>query len=174
MAADKLLTGIGVIAVGCPGAPASTAPGGTLGPSSSGRTAAGGEGRTRFASDLGLSAMLPAGPLSKTFSGEMLSSRQPFSASPSDSSSELLPVTAKIAMRRSGPITTPVSLTSRSGGSASSAEDGTSRRDCAGLSSGSASCPISGAAGSVFAGGERASSEGLSLLRTCPQSNAGL
>ena len=59
--------------------------------------------------------MLPAGPLSTTPSGEMLSSRQPFSASPSDSTRELVPVTAKIAMRKSGPITTPVSLTSRNG-----------------------------------------------------------
>src|SRR6516164_8848997 len=42
----------------------------------------------------------------------MLSSRQPFSVSPSDSTRELVPVTAKIAMRKSGPITTPVSRTS--------------------------------------------------------------
>ena len=59
--------------------------------------------------------MLPAGPLSMTAFGEMLSSRQPFSVSPSDSTRELVPVTAKIAMRTSGPITTPVSLTSRNG-----------------------------------------------------------
>src|SRR6516162_845492 len=56
--------------------------------------------------------MLPAGPLSMTTFGEMLSSRQPFSVSPSDSTRELVPVTAKIAMRKSGPITTPVSRTS--------------------------------------------------------------
>ena len=70
--------------------------------------------------------MLPAGPLSMTAFGEMLSSCQPFSVSPSDSTRELVPVTAKIAMRKSGPITTPVSLTSRNGESASSAEDGVS------------------------------------------------
>jgi hypothetical protein len=39
-----------------------------------------------------------------------------------------VPVTAKIAMRKSGPITTPVSLTSRNGESASLAEDGVSWR----------------------------------------------
>src|SRR6202030_992601 len=73
--------------------------------------------------------------------------RQPFSVSPSDSTRELVPVTAKIAMRKSGPITTPVSLTSRNGESASLAEDGVSL----------ASLPISGAAGSASAGGKRAS-----------------
>ena len=129
------------MAVSCPGAPASSAPGGTLGSSSLGRTATGGGGRTRFASGLGSSFMVPAGPLSKTFPGEMRSSRQSFSVSPSDSTSGLVPDTAKIAMRRSGPITTPVSLTSRSGELASSAEDGT---------------------------GKRASNEGLSLLGTRP------
>ena len=72
--------------------------------------------------------MLPAGPLSTTPSGEMLSSRQPFSASPCDSTRELVPVTAKIAMRKSGPITTPVSLTSRNGELASLAEDAVSGR----------------------------------------------
>ena len=87
--------------------------------------------------------MLPAGPLSMTTFGEMLSSRQPFSVSPSDSTRELVPVTAKIAMRKSGPITTPVSLTSRNGESASLAEDGVSV----------ASLRISGAAGSTSAGG---------------------
>jgi len=97
--------------------------------------------------------MLPAGPLSMTPSGEMLSSRQPFSASPSDSTRELVPVTAKIAMRKSGPITTPVSLTSRNGESASLAEDAVSGRRCVGLNSGSASFRIS-------AGGKRAAGEG--------------
>jgi hypothetical protein len=106
--------------------------------------------------------MLPAGPLSTTPSGEMLSSRQPFSASPSDSTRELVPVTAKIAMRKSGPITTPVSLTSRNGESASLAEDAVSGRRCVGLNSGSASFRISGAAGS--AGGKRAPGEGRWLL----------
>jgi hypothetical protein len=115
------------MAVSCPGAPASSAPGGTLGSSSLGRTATGGGGRTRFASGLGSSFMVPAGPLSKTFPGEMRSSRQSFSVSPSDSTSGLVPDTAKIAMRRSGPITTPVSLTSRSG-VASSAKEGTGKR----------------------------------------------
>ena len=101
--------------------------------------------------------MLPAGPLSTTPSGEMLSSRQPFSASPSDSTRELVPVTAKIAMRKSGPITTPVSLTSRNGESASLAEDAVSGRRCVGLNSGSASFRIS-------AGGKRAPGEGRWLL----------
>jgi hypothetical protein len=151
MAADKLPAGIGVVAVGSPGAPASSAPGGTLGSSLSDRTASGRVGRTRFASSLGSSFMVPAGPLSKTSPGKMRSSRQSFSVSPSDSTSELVPDTAKIALRRSGPITTPVSLTSRSGELASSAEDG-----------------ISGAVGSVFAGGKRASNGGLSLLRIRP------
>jgi hypothetical protein len=142
------------MAVGCPGTPAGSAPGGTPGSSSPGGTATGRGGRTRFASNRGSSFMVPAGPLSKTFPGEMRSSRQSFSVSPSDSTRELVPDTAKIAMRRSGPITTPVSLTSRSGDLASPAEDGTSGR--------------SGAAGSVFAGGKRASNEGLSLLRIRP------
>ena len=97
--------------------------------------------------------MLPAGPLSTTPSGEMLSSRQPFSASPSDSTRELVPVTAKIAMRKSGPITTPVSLTSRNGESASLAEDAVSGRRCVGLNSRSGSFRISGAGGSISAGG---------------------
>ena len=95
--------------------------------------------------------MLPAGPLSMTAFGETLSSRHPFSVSPSDSTRELVPVTAKIAMRKSGPITTPVSLTSRNGESASSAEDGVSL----------ASLRISGAAGSASAGGKRAPVKGL-------------
>ena len=156
------------MAVGCPGTPASSAPGGTPGSSSPGGTATGRGGRTRFASSRGSSFMLPAGPLSKTFPGEMRSSCQSFSVSPSDSTRELVPDTAKIAMRRSGPITTPVSLTSRSGDLASPAEDGTSGRGCMGLNSGSASFRISGAAGLVFAGGKRASNEGLSLLRIRP------
>ena len=104
--------------------------------------------------------MLPAGPLSTTPSGEMLPSRQPFSASPSDSTRELVPVTAKIAMRKFGPITTPVSLTSRNGEAASLAEDAVSGRRCVGLNSGSASFRISGAAGSIFAGGKWAPGEG--------------
>ena len=108
--------------------------------------------------------MLPAGPLSMTPSGEMLSSRQPFSASPSDSTRELVPVTAKIAMRKSGPITTPVSLTSRNGKSASLAEDAVSGRRCVGLNSGSASLRISGAAGSISAGGKRDPGKGRWLV----------
>src|SRR5215469_15010396 len=98
--------------------------------------------------------MLPAGPLSMTTFGEMLSSRQPFSVSPSDSTRELVPVTAKIAMRKFGPITTPVSLTSRNGESASLAEDGVSL----------ASLRISGATSSTSAGGKRASGKGRWLL----------
>ena len=98
--------------------------------------------------------MLPAGPLSMTAFGEMLSSRQPFSVSPSDSTRELVPVTAKIAMRKSGPITTPVSLTSHNGESASLAEAGVSL----------ASLRISGAAGSTSAGGKRASGKGRWLV----------
>ena len=108
--------------------------------------------------------MLPAGPLSMTAFGEMPSSRQPFSVSPSDRTRELVPVTAKIAMRKSGPITTPVSLTSRNGESASLAEDAVSGRRCVGLNSGSASFRISGAAGSISAGGKRASGKGRLLL----------
>ena len=108
--------------------------------------------------------MLPAGPLSTTRSGEMLSSCQPFSASPSDSTRELVPVTAKIAMRTSGPITMPVSLTSRSSESASLAEDAVFGWRCVGLNSGSASFRISGAAGSISAGGKRAPGEGWWLL----------
>jgi hypothetical protein len=138
-----------------------------LGSNSPGRTASGGA-RTRFASGLGSSVMLPAGPVSETFPGEIRSSRQSFSVWPSDSTTGLVPDTAKIAMRRSGPITTPVSLTSRSNELASSVEDGASGSRFLGLNSGSASFRISGAAGSVFAGGERASNEGLSLLRIRP------
>ncbi len=108
--------------------------------------------------------MLPAGPLSMTPSGEMLSSRQPFSALPSDSTRELAPVTAKIAMRKSGPIMTPVSLTSGNGESASLAEDLASGRRCVGLNSGSASFRISGAAGSFSADAKRAPGEGRWLM----------
>jgi hypothetical protein len=108
--------------------------------------------------------MLPAGPLSTTPSGEMLSSRQPFSASPSDSTRELVLVTAKIAMRKSGPITTPASLTPRNGESASSAEDVVSGRRCVGLNGGSASFRISGVAGSISAGGKWTPGEGRWLL----------
>jgi hypothetical protein len=97
--------------------------------------------------------MLPAGPLSMTTFGEMLSNRQPSSVSPSDSTRELVPVTAKIAKRKSGPITTPVSLTSRNGESVSLAEDGVSL----------ASLRISGAADSTSAGG-KASGKGRWLL----------
>ena len=57
-------------------------------------------------------------------------------------------------MRKSGPITTPVSLTSRNGKSASLAEDGVSL----------ASLRIFGAAGSTSAGGKRASGKGRWLL----------
>jgi hypothetical protein len=46
-------------------------------------TVTGGDGGTKFASGRGLSTMSPAEPLSTTPSREMLSSRQPFSASPS-------------------------------------------------------------------------------------------
>jgi hypothetical protein len=108
--------------------------------------------------------MLPGGPSSTTPFGEMLSSRQPFSVSPSDSSRESVPVTAKIAMRKFGPITTPVSLTSRNREAALLAEDAAFARRCVGLNSGSVSFRISGAAGSIFAGGKRAPSEGRWLL----------
>ena len=94
--------------------------------------------------------MLPEGPLNTTLRGEMLSSHQPFSASPSDSTSELVPVTAKIAMRKSGPITIPVSLTSRK--FASLAEDGGSGLRCVRLDSGSANFRMSGAVGLISAG----------------------
>ena len=91
--------------------------------------------------------MLPAGPLSTTPCDEMLSSRQPFSVLPSDSTRELAPVKAKIAMRKCGPITTPVSLTPRNNEAASPAEDAVAERRGTGLNSGSASFGISGAAG---------------------------
>lgn len=107
--------------------------------------------------------MLPGGPPSTTPSGEMLSSRQPFSAPPTDSTRELAPVTAKIAMRKSGPITTPLSLTSRNSESASLAEDAVSGRRCVGRDSGSASFRISGAAGSISVDGKPAPGEGLRL-----------
>ena len=74
--------------------------------------AAGGAGRTKFASGFGLSVIVTPGPLSKTPCGEMLSTRQSFSASPSDRTTDFAPFTAKIAMRRSGSITMPLSLTS--------------------------------------------------------------
>jgi hypothetical protein len=108
--------------------------------------------------------MLPAGPLSATPFGEILSSRQPFNASPSDSTRELVPATAKMATRKSGPITTPVSLTSRNGESASLAEDAVSGRRSVGLNSGSASFRISGAAGLISSVGNRAPGEGRWLL----------
>jgi hypothetical protein len=75
-----------------------------------------------------------------------------------------VPVTAKTAMRKSGPITTPVSLTSRNGESASLAEDAVSGRRCVGLNSGSASFRISGAADLISGDGKRAPGEGRWLL----------
>jgi hypothetical protein len=108
--------------------------------------------------------MLPAGPLNTTASGEMLSRRQPFSISPSDSARELAPVTAKIAMRKFGPVTTPVSLTSRNSESASLAEEAVSGRRCVGLTRGSAGFRISGAADAISADGKRAPGEGRWLL----------
>ena len=107
--------------------------------------------------------MLPAGPLSATPFGEILSSRQPLNASPSDSTRELVPATAKMATRKSGPITTPVSLTSRNGESASLAEDAVSGRSV-GLNSGSASFRISGAAGLISSVGNRVPGEGRWLV----------
>jgi hypothetical protein len=107
--------------------------------------------------------MLPAGPLSATPFGEILSSRQPLNASPSDSTRELVPATAKMATRKSGPITTPVSLTSRNGESASLAEDAVSGRSV-GLNSGSASFRISGAAGLISSVGNGAPGEGRWLV----------
>jgi hypothetical protein len=104
--------------------------------------------------------MLPAGPLSTTPFGEILSSRQPFNASPSESTRELVPAAAKMATRKSGPITTPVSLTPRNGESASLAEDSVSGRRSVGLNSGSASFRISGAAGLISSGANRAPGEG--------------
>ena len=104
--------------------------------------------------------MLPAGPLSATPFGEILSSRQPLNASPSDSTRELAPATAKMATRKSGPITTPVSLTSRNGESVSLAEDAVSEGRCVEFNSGSASFRIPGAASLISAGGERVPGEG--------------
>ena len=124
---------------------------------------AGGAGRTRFASGLGLSVMAPAGPLSETFCGEMLSIRQSFSTSPSDRTTDFVPFTAKIAMRRSCSITTPLSLTS--GGRVSPAlfEDAASGGRCVGPSRGSAISPVCAPA-SISVAGELRSNKGLSLL----------
>ena len=108
--------------------------------------------------------MLPAGPLSTTPFGEILSSRQPFSTWPSDSTREFAPVTAKIAMRKSRPMTTPVSLTSCKAESASLAEDAVSGRRCVGLNNGLAAFRISGAASSISTGGRRVPGDGRRLL----------
>lgn len=109
--------------------------------------------------------MLPAGPLSKTVCGEILSSRQSFSASPSASTRDLLPGTAKMAMRKSGPMTMPVSLTSRNCESASLPEALVSGRRCVGLNSESANFRISGAAGSISVADKRVPGVGGWLLR---------
>jgi hypothetical protein len=161
-----------VAAVGCSGAPAGAGNhwkllwrnlGGTSGWGWPAGGAAGGAGRTRFASGLGLSVMVPAGPLSETFCGEMLSIRQSFSASPSDRTTDLVPFTAKIAMRRSGSITMPLSLTSGGRGSPALSGDAASAGRCAGPSSGSA---IARACAPVLisVAGELRSNKGLSLL----------
>ena len=81
---------------------------------------------------------MPPGPLSDTSSGEMLSSFQPFSASPNDRVRGFAPATAKIASRRSGSITIPVSLTSLSSGSVAPADLAVSRGRRVGLNSGRA------------------------------------
>src|SRR5262249_14651842 len=99
-----------VAAVGCAGArsgagdhwkPLWRNTGGTSGWGWPTGAAAGGGNRTRFASGFGLSVIVPAGPLSETCCGEMLSIRQSFRVSPSDRATELVPFTAKIVMRRS-------------------------------------------------------------------------
>jgi len=159
-------------AVGCSGAPAGAGnpwkllwriPGGTSGWGLPAGAAAGGDDRTRFASGLGLSVMVPAGPLSEIFCDEMLSICQSFSVSPSDRTTDLVPFTAKIAMRRSGSITMPLSLTSGGRGSPALSEDAASGGRCVGPYRGSAiSRPCSPAL--IFVAGELRSNEGLSLL----------
>ena len=162
-----------VAAVGCSGAPAGAGKaigklrknlGGMSGWEWPAGAAAGGAGRTRFASDFGLSVIVPAGPLSETSCGEMLSIRQSFSASPSDRTTALVPFTAKIAMRRSGSITMPLSLTSGGRRSLLLSDDAVCEARCVGPCSGSA---ISRACAPVLisvAGGLR-SNKGLSLPR---------
>ena len=81
---------------------------------------------------------MPPGPLSDTSSGEMLSSFQPFSASPNDRVRGFAPATAKMASRRSGSITIPASLTSLSSGSVAPADLAVSRGRRVGLNSGRA------------------------------------
>ena len=162
-----------VAAVGCSGAPAGAGKaigklrknlGGMSGWEWPAGAAAGGAGRTRFASDFGLSVIVPAGPLSETSCGEMLSIRQSFSASPSDRTTALVPFTAKIAMRRSGSITMPLSLTSGGPRSLLLSDDAVCEARCVGPCSGSA---ISRACAPVLisvAGGPRESeSEPLTL-----------
>jgi len=90
------------------------------------------------------SVMVPAGPLSETFCGEILSSRQSFSVSPSDSNNGLVPVTAKIAMRRSRSIAMPVSLTSGSRGSTALSSDACFGGRCTRLGACGAGAFISG------------------------------
>src|SRR5262249_40184143 len=76
-----------------------------------GAAGAGEAGRTRFASGTGASVREPAGPLSTTSSGAMRSTYHPATILPSDRASGLAPGAAKIAMRRAGWITMPVSRT---------------------------------------------------------------
>ena len=85
----------------------------------------------------GCNVLVPPGPLSDTSAGEMLSSFQPFSASPTERERGFAPVTAKIASRRSGSITIPLSLTSFSVGSAGPSDLAVSGRRL-GLNSGRA------------------------------------
>ena len=107
-----------------PGGPAPAATGGT-----GGRTppaAAGGIGRrppgpavggcpgggTKLGSIFGCMILVPPGPLNDTSRGVMLSIRQPLTASPSATLNGFSPFTAKIAIRRPGSVTIPVSLVS--------------------------------------------------------------
>src|SRR6516165_3843149 len=69
-------------------------------------------GGARFGSSLGCIVLVPVGPLNDTSRGVMLSIRQPLTASPSATLNGLSPLTAKIAMRRPGSVTIPVSLVS--------------------------------------------------------------
>jgi hypothetical protein len=68
-------------------------------------------GRARLGSVFGARVVIPVGPLRDTWFGSMLSRRHSLMVSPSARVSGLPPGTAKIARRRSGSMTIPVSRT---------------------------------------------------------------
>ena len=69
-------------------------------------------GGARFESNFGCKVLVPPGPLNETSRGVMFSIRQPLTFSPSVRVSGLAPFTAKIAIRRPGSVTIPVSRVS--------------------------------------------------------------